>query len=165
MVTLDLEPFRAVNLVGKADRMPIRNDCLDLVIITAVLEHVKEPPAVVAEINRILKNPGTVYVEHPFLQPFHADPDDYQRYTLMGLRHLFRDFQIIDSGVCVGPFSSLAFFVRKFCTVFVVNAYIAKGVEFVVGWLTFWIKYFDWLLVRAKRLHIASGGLYLLLRK
>ena len=40
---------------------------------------------------RVLKPGGYIYSEVPFLQGFHADPDDYQRYTLQGLKILFNN--------------------------------------------------------------------------
>jgi hypothetical protein len=105
------------------------------------------------------------YVEVPFLQAFHADPADFQRYTINGLQNLFRDFRILEAGVCVGPFSAIAFFLRKFPTIFFINKYIAKSIEFIVGWFVFWIKYFDWLFINVKQLHVVASGIYLLATK
>ena len=164
-IAFDIDRFENVNIVGEAQKLPLKDESLDFIVISAVLEHVREPYQVIKEIFRVLKNHGTVYVESPFLQPFHADPNDFQRFTIQGLKEQFKDFTVIDSGVCVGPFSSFTFFIRKFFTIFCTNSYLIKSIEFIVGWLTFWLKYFDWFLTRAKRLHIVAAGIYLLLRK
>lgn len=165
VINVDISVFNDVNVVSDAGLLPIKNNSVDLVVITAVLEHVKQPYQVVSEIHRVLKKGGKVYVEVPFLQAFHADPMDFQRYTLNGLINLFRDFEVLGKGVCVGPFSAAAFFMRKFPTIFFHNSYFAKSVEFIVGWLVFWVKYFDWFLQPFQRLHIVASGTYLLLSK
>jgi len=164
-INLDINLFEYVDIVSDACHIPLKNHSVNLVIISAVLEHVREPILVVTEIHRILKKNGEVYIENPFMQPFHADPDDFQRYTLYGLSNLFDNFKIVESGVCVGPFSAMVFFIRKFSTVFIANAFISKAIEFIVGWLTFWIKYFDWIFKKIKKVHIVAGGIYLLLKK
>lgn len=164
-INLDIDLFGYVNIVGDACHIPLKNQSVNLVILSAVLEHIREPTLVVNEIQRILKKNGAVYVENPFMQPFHADPNDFQRYTLYGLSNLFNNFKVIESGVCVGPFSAIAFFVRKFSTVFFTNASAAKATEFTVGWLTFWIKYFDWIFKKVSKIHIVASGIFLLLKK
>ncbi len=164
-INLDIDLFGYVDIVGDACHIPLKNQSVNLVILSAVLEHVRKPTLVVNEIHRILKKNGEVYVENPFMQPFHADPDDFQRYTLYGLSTLFDNFKIVESGVCVGPFSAMAFFIRKFSTVFFANAFASKAIEFTVGWLTFWIKYFDWIFKKVNKIHIVASGIYLLLKK
>lgn len=164
-INVDISAFDHVDVISDAGLLPFKNRSVDLVLITAVLEHVPHPYEVVAEIHRVLKTGGRVYVEVPFLQAFHADPMDFQRYTLNGLINLFAKFEVLEKGVCVGPFSAVVFFARKFATIFFRNLYIAKGVELVIGWLIFWIKYFDWLVIGFQRLHVVASGTYLLLTK
>jgi SAM-dependent methyltransferase len=164
-INMDIERFENVNIVGDATRMPFKGNSFDFVVISAVLEHVEKPGLVVEEISRILTPGGGVYVENPFLQPFHADPNDFQRYTINGLMKLFDGFKVEDNGVCVGPCSAVAFFLRKLATVYITNGHLSKAVEYVVAYFTFWIKYFDLLFWPAKRLHIVASGLYVVLRK
>ncbi len=68
--------------------VPFRDETFDSVFCNAVLEHVVNPGEVLDEFRRVLKREGTLYLCVPFLQPFHADPTDFQRYTEDGLRHL-----------------------------------------------------------------------------
>ena len=49
----------------------------------------------------------------PFMQPFHASPHDYQRYTLPGMEFLHKDFQKIESGVFSGPVSGALWAVQE----------------------------------------------------
>lgn len=73
--------------------LPFPSRTFDLAVCTAVLEHVPEPEFLVSEMKRVLKKGGRIHAAIPFLQPFHAAPNDYQRYTETGIRYLFRDFR------------------------------------------------------------------------
>ena len=79
----------------------------DLVIIHVVLEHVAYPDRVVGEIHRVLSPHGLVLVDVPFLQPFHEEPFDFSRFTISGLRLLFRRFSVLYLNSSNGPFHSL----------------------------------------------------------
>lgn len=161
-INLELYPFANVNVVGNGHQLPFKNHTFDVIICQAVLEHVKQPVVVINEMQRTLKQNGIIYVEIPFLLGYHADPDDYHRYTLRGTEELFSAFQKRELGICVGPMSTLCWWVRKLPTIFFRNRAIIKFIELIMGWLTFWLKYFDIILTRAKNAHIISGGFYFL---
>jgi len=63
------------------------------VVCWSVLEHVPEPQRAIAEMLRVLKPGGSIWVQLPFLFPYHADPHDYWRVTPAGLRQWMRDFE------------------------------------------------------------------------
>jgi SAM-dependent methyltransferase len=102
-----------VNLVTDLEHLPIRKESLDGVISVAVLEHVTNPPAHVAEMLRVLKPGGRVLCFIPFLQGYHASPYDYQRFTISGMRHLFRDFELVSLEPAAGPTSSLVWIFQE----------------------------------------------------
>ena len=106
--------YPGVHVVGDGHCLPFRDGSLSGVIITSVLEHVAAPASVVHEIERVLELEGEVYVEVPFIRPFHPDPEDYQRYSLTGLEELFKRFTIIKKGMCVGPSSGLASILSRY---------------------------------------------------
>jgi SAM-dependent methyltransferase len=85
-----------------AVRLPVRDEGIDGIVMSEVLEHVVEPRAAVEEALRVLKPNARLIGSVPFLtQGIHADPDDYQRFTEQGLRHLFRafdDVQVVPHG-------------------------------------------------------------------
>jgi SAM-dependent methyltransferase len=62
------------------------------VVCWSVLEHVPEPHKAIAEMHRVLKPGGVIWVQLPFLFPYHADPHDYWRVTPSGLRMWMRKF-------------------------------------------------------------------------
>lgn len=132
-----------VSLKGDADlacdgeSLPFRNESLDCVLIDQVLEHALNPLAVVEEIYRCLKFGGIVYSGVPFHMPVHAFPFDFQRYTPLGHRLLFRQFQELDFRVTQGPVSALSLTLIGFLTSFSANLWWRRlsslGVRILVG--------------------------------
>jgi hypothetical protein len=52
-----------------------------------VLEHVWPASTVLSEIQRVLRQDGTLYLSVPFLYPIHDAPNDFHRFTIHGIRH------------------------------------------------------------------------------
>ena len=165
ILTLDIVPFKHVLIIGDAANLPIRSNSLDFIICTAVLEHVQNIQSTIDEIFRTLKSGSQLYIEVPFLQTFHGDPSDFRRYTLLGLQNLLKRFSYISSGVCVGPFSALAWFLRKTPAFMFGDNKVSRIIEFICGWLTFWIKYFDHLIPNLNKSHKVASAVYFLGRK
>lgn len=107
VVGFDVYASPVTHFVADAHQIPLRDASMDAVVCQAVLEHVVDPPAVVAEIARVLRPGGVVYAEVPFLQAVHAGAYDFTRYTASGLRYLFRDFRQIRADVVAGPGTQL----------------------------------------------------------
>jgi SAM-dependent methyltransferase len=75
-----------VDLVADSHRMPLRSQCAEVVISTAVLEHVYCPPLVVGEAYRMLK-PGGLFIGNcSFLEGEHFDSQYH--HTHLGLYRL-----------------------------------------------------------------------------
>jgi SAM-dependent methyltransferase len=159
-ITVDIEKHTGVGVVADASALPFKSRSFDMVVNTAVLEHVKFLDRTLLEMRRVLLLNGWIYSEVPFLQSYHAHPNDYRRFTLPGLDRLFDGYKKESSGVCVGPFSSLAWLVRKMPRYLLGGGLSGLVAEFFAGWLTFWFKYFDALLPAAKRAHEVASGLY-----
>jgi SAM-dependent methyltransferase len=117
VLNLDICAYPGVHAVGDGHHLPFRDGSVGGVVITSVLEHVAVPSVVVCEVARVLRVGGEVYAEVPFMQPFHPDPRDYQRYTVTGLDRLFEDFEITERGVCVGPHSALAWILSEYVAI------------------------------------------------
>jgi 4-amino-4-deoxy-L-arabinose transferase-like glycosyltransferase len=85
------------DLVGDAACLPVAEATFDTVLCTEVLEHVRAPGRVVAEIARVLRPGGVAIVTVPFVYPVH-DRQDYQRFTGAGLRELFAEprFEVVE---------------------------------------------------------------------
>lgn len=60
----------------------------DLIIGTELLEHLPNPALFFQRANDLLNDQGRILISFPFLFKIHADPDDYFRYTLQGIKEL-----------------------------------------------------------------------------
>ncbi|MGH7483324.1 MAG: class I SAM-dependent methyltransferase [Longimicrobiales bacterium] len=114
-IGFDIYPSNLTQFVADAHQIPLADNAVDGVIIQAVLEHVLEPAAVVAEIYRVLKPGGIVYAETPFMQQVHEGAYDFTRLTELGHRWLWRQFDEIHRGVIGGPGLALYWSGRHFC--------------------------------------------------
>ena len=89
-IGVDIEAGDDVDLVADVHSLSqaIACDSLDAVVAIAIFEHLKHPWVAMAEIGKVLKHGGIVYVETHFAFYEHAYPSDYYRYTQDGLRAL-----------------------------------------------------------------------------
>jgi len=75
-------------VIGPLESMPFDDESFDSALCNAVLEHVVDVDRSIAELARVVRRGGHVVVAVPFLQPYHAAPGDYRRYTADGLAQL-----------------------------------------------------------------------------
>jgi ubiquinone/menaquinone biosynthesis C-methylase UbiE len=79
----------AIDVFASADDLPFGSESFDCVICTEVLEHCREPRAVMAEIARVLNHGGRAFITTPFLLPLHDElPFDFYRFTPWALEDL-----------------------------------------------------------------------------
>lgn len=76
------------DIVGDAQRLPLMNNCADIVFSTQVIEHVPHPEKLIRESFRILKPKGILLLTGPFYWPLHEKPYDFYRFTRYGFEHL-----------------------------------------------------------------------------
>lgn len=100
-ITLDHEssPHKGIadiDLVTSAETIPMDDASLDVVLLIQVLEHVPRPHAILAEIQRVLKHQGTLYLSAPLVWELHELPNDYYRYTPAGLHYLLTEAGFVD---------------------------------------------------------------------
>lgn len=68
--------------------LPFPDESFDTVICNEVLEHVFLPDRFLADLLRVLKPRGILFLTVPFAWDEHAQPRDYARYSSFGLRDL-----------------------------------------------------------------------------
>lgn len=110
MINVDMFPFPGVDVVASADKLPFADGTFDGVVNESLLEHVPNPSAVAAEMVRVTKQGGYIYTSAPFIHPFHASPDDFNRFTRSGLRELYPSCEVVESGIRSGPWSAFLLF-------------------------------------------------------
>jgi SAM-dependent methyltransferase len=83
----------------------------DAVIALAIIEHVYDPPAVVANFRRALKPGGKLFLYVPWMWRYHAPRNlmfqDYQRLSRDGIAYLLRDFDSVTLYPLRGKYSAI----------------------------------------------------------
>lgn len=78
---VNIGPETEPDYLCDAAAIPVPDNSYDGVICSEVLEHVRDPKAVITEMYRLLKKGGQALITVPFMVHFHPDPCDYGRYT------------------------------------------------------------------------------------
>ncbi len=133
VVGTDIYSSETVDVVADAHYLPFKNEVFDGVWIQAVLEHVVDPILVVSEIYRVLKSDGIVYAETPFMQQVHEGAYDFQRFTVLGHRYLFKQFTSIKIGGNKGVGTVLTWSIRYFFWGVFRSQLIARVISILVG--------------------------------
>ena len=84
LLSFDYDLGANVDFLADCHCVPLKDGCVDAVLSVAVLEHVRRPWVVVKEFFRVLRPGGRLFICVPFLQPEHAAPADYYRFTRYG---------------------------------------------------------------------------------
>lgn len=165
-INVDIGLFENVNLVADAHSLPIKDSVVDLIISCNVLEHLKNPQKAIDEFHRILKKNGSVFIEVPFIQRFHGYPDDYFRFTLLGLRQMASKFSHVSSGVAGGPVAAITELTINFLRFAVGNNKLLLLPLFSIFLPFFFIlKYFDGYLLKRKDAYKLSSSIYFVGKK
>lgn len=165
VLTVDISSFSEVDLVGDGHRLPFQNGSVGRIVCTGVLEHVKFPERVVAEMVRVLRPGGRVYVAVPFMQGFHpgsGTQQDFQRYTHIGRAQLLAPFRIVERGISGGPSAALAWILREYLALpFAWSRWLYAVAYVAAGPLTSWLRWLDILLDRSPQGQRIACGFYL----
>lgn len=132
---IDIYASSSVHYIADAHYLPFPDECFDGIWIQAVLEHVAEPSAVVAEIYRVLKPSGVVYAETPFMQQVHEGAYDFTRFTVLGHRYLFKRFDAISFGGNKGSGTVLSWALKYFLWGILRNKKIAATIALPIGFI------------------------------
>lgn len=112
----DVSPGPLVDVIADAHDLPLAHASIHAVFAVSVLEHVLEPARCVAEFVRVLVPGGIVYAVTPFLQSVHLGCYDFTRFTPLGHRMLFRQFDEVASGLSGGAGTALSWTLEGFAT-------------------------------------------------
>jgi SAM-dependent methyltransferase len=90
---LDIDPKSKPDICCDLHKIELPDNSVDFVLATEVLEHLKNPIKAISEIYRVLRPEGHCLLSTRFIYPYHADPNDYYRYTKDSLGYLFSNFK------------------------------------------------------------------------
>ena len=94
-VAVDLQITPLVNVGAAAEALPFRDAQFDFVICTQVFEYLPDPGLATAEIKRVLRKGGILFLSAPSV--FLRDNDkEYWRFLPESLRHLLREFETVE---------------------------------------------------------------------
>jgi len=93
-IAVDLRMSPLVNVAAAAEALPFPDEQFDFVICTQVFEYLPDPALAVAEIKRVLRKGGVLFLSAPsvFLR---ENNREYWRFLPEGLRHLLREFETV----------------------------------------------------------------------
>jgi 2-polyprenyl-3-methyl-5-hydroxy-6-metoxy-1,4-benzoquinol methylase len=107
-----IDRFRTAktDLIAQAEALPLRD--VDVILCTQMLEHAQHPALHLQECYSVLKPNGIVVLTTHGTFVYHADPDDYWRFTHQGLQKLFVDagFNVERILACEGRLTVAAFY-------------------------------------------------------
>lgn len=94
--------------------IPVEDARFHHVVFTQVLEHIPEPSRVLAELYRVLKPGGTLWLTAPLFYAEHERPYDFFRYTQFGLRRLLEGagFHVLEMDWMEGYLGTLSYQAR-----------------------------------------------------
>jgi len=86
-----------LDVIADLTFLPFRDDSVDAILNTQVLEHIKKPEKALSEFYRVLKNEGKLFLTAPQGWGIHYAPHDYFRFTSYALEYLFKSvgFKIV----------------------------------------------------------------------
>ncbi len=112
VLNVDIVYYKNTDLISDISDLPVEDEQFDLVILTEVIEHLEEPTRVINESFRILKQGGIVIITSPFMIGFHASPNDFQRFTIPGIKQLLHQFEVLEVK-SYGPTGSLLWILQE----------------------------------------------------
>jgi ubiquinone/menaquinone biosynthesis C-methylase UbiE len=111
--TMDYDARTGADVVGDIHAISLKDESVDAIICSSVLEHVKDPIRAVLELKRVLKRGGKIFVYVPSIYPYHARKGsypDYWRFFDDSLLFMFEGFSKVELIKAGGYFKTLSFF-------------------------------------------------------
>lgn len=165
-INLDLFAVPGVDVQADAERLPFPADLFQRVECDAVLEHVRSPADVMAEMTRVLAPGGYLHLVTPFCHPFHEYPRDYRRFTPDGLKELAGpELEVVAEGWRTGPTATMLVFTMEYVKLWFPWRWWRALAHGVLGWVLFPLRYLDLLFLNTPRAGRMGNHCYLWLRK
>jgi SAM-dependent methyltransferase len=165
-VNLDLFSVPGVDVQANAECLPFPANLFQRVECDAVLEHVRSPANVMAEMTRVLAPGGYVHLVTPFCHPFHEYPKDYRRFTLDGLKELAGpELEVVAEGWRTGPTATMLVFSIEYAKLWFPWHWWRAAAHGLLGWILFPLRYFDLLFLNSPAAGRIGNHCYLWLRK
>jgi SAM-dependent methyltransferase len=94
------------DIIGSVEKLPFKDSHFDLALCTQVMEHVASPQDLIDEIYRVVKKNSFLFLSTHGIWPVHAAPNDFWRWTDLGLKKMLAKFSTIKIHECGGSVAS-----------------------------------------------------------
>lgn len=112
-ISCDIEQRPGVDVVADAHDLPFADGEFEAILCSEVLEHLHTPEKAISEMERVLVPGGELILTTRFMFPLHDVPHDYFRYTEYGMKHLFRNWEIVELVPETKNFETLAVLIHR----------------------------------------------------
>lgn len=87
-----------LDILANAYNIPFKENTIDVLLSTQVLEHLENPNIFMSEAFRVLKNDGKFILTVPQTWKIHEAPHDYYRFTKFGISYILlkSNFKILN---------------------------------------------------------------------
>jgi len=167
IINVDIHKYDEVDLVADIIDLPIEDEKIDFIINIAILEHVDKTNDALREIYRILKPGGEVFCYVPFIVPFHGAPQDFHRWTMLGMKKLFSKFEILEIGIGAGPTSGFLWVFQEWVAILLSfgNKKIHDIILLGLLVISMPLKFMDIILVKFPHAEKIASGFYIVAQK
>jgi SAM-dependent methyltransferase len=107
-INIDIASTQNVDLVCDIQAIPHPLNQFDAIVCNAVLQYCPDPQRVADEFHRVLKSGGYLFIDVPWNQPSCPEPADRFRFSEDGLKSLFVNFEVMESGPSIRSGSAFA---------------------------------------------------------
>ncbi|PYS55988.1 MAG: hypothetical protein DMG13_01995 [Acidobacteria bacterium] len=80
--------YSRLDIIGDLESIPLSTSAFDAVVSVVVLEHTREPKRVIAEMARVTRAQGKLFLVVPDQWEVHQIPNDFFRFTRYGVEYL-----------------------------------------------------------------------------
>jgi SAM-dependent methyltransferase len=84
-ISTDYVATKNTDICADAQSLPFEDNIFDYILMTEVIEHIPDENKAIAEIYRVLKPGGILFLTWPFNYMMHEIPNDHARYTEFGM--------------------------------------------------------------------------------
>ena len=168
---MDIKEGEGVDVVADAHKLPFKDEKFEIILCTEVLEHLHSPRVAISEMYRVLKKGGLLILTTRFIFPIHDAPNDYYRFTKYGLKHLFKNWDILELAEEVNTKDTLAVLFQRigYQSKLRLN-FLMKVVVFLIAKIVYFfpnlvVKEFGDIGQKREEKNIMTSGYYLVCKK
>jgi len=95
LIPVGIEPFKATQIKGIGENLPVKNGLAELVLVNAVLDHSINPFRIILEAKKVLKKNGFLMLVQQTMKFRGYDPTHLHQFSRSSLINLLMGFEIV----------------------------------------------------------------------